>query len=406
MLWRKLVGTGPGHGIGKRERAPIFAAGIESHASGEPRMDCRHAHSTTSRRRSGFTLVELLVVIAIIGILVALLLPAIQAAREAARRSDCVNRIRQLVLAAHGYESSKKKLPPHGDNYLKNGVISGGLSVHARLLPYMEEQGLINLVDQSKHWRDPENRAALERPLPFLRCPSGKNVEMTSIGEHVTGLRSENNLRSHYVGILGARPGPNKEPLLGLATGGCPPPSGGRGGGAFGWPEVTYLQRFCSKSTEMETSSGVAVNGTIFPLSNTGFNSITDGTSKTLMFGEMSWDCGIQEMWMIGSTTKGTDPIENSYGVVHNAKNVRWGIRQKKNSNEDGTPPSPQSLADDPNSEYCPLTETSLGSNHPGGTHVGMSDGSAMFLREDVDVERVLRRMASRNSEDIYEMPL
>ena len=77
--------------------------------------------STTGVRR-GFTLVELLVVIAIIGVLVALLLPAIQAAREAARRSDCINRIRQIALAAHNYESAKRKVPPHVEVPLNEGV--------------------------------------------------------------------------------------------------------------------------------------------------------------------------------------------------------------------------------------------------------------------------------------------
>ena len=98
---------------------------------------------TTRQRgtwKNGFTLVELLVVIAIIGILVALLLPAIQAAREAARRTDCINRLRQLVLAAHNCESALKKLPAHGDVTYDGKVWKGALSSQARLLPYMEEQ--------------------------------------------------------------------------------------------------------------------------------------------------------------------------------------------------------------------------------------------------------------------------
>jgi hypothetical protein len=113
-------------------------------------------------------------------------------------------------------------------------------------------------------------------------------------------------------------------------------------------------------------------------------------------------------MWMIGSTTHTHDPINDSYGVPQNAKNVRYGINVKKYSTSENpySPPYTSSIRDDPASEYAPLTETSLGSNHPGGTHVGMSDGSAAFLRDDVDVEGVLRRMASRASEDIHESPL
>src|SRR3989304_4434500 len=109
-------------------------------------MDCTQAQrKITDAKRAGFTLVELLVVIAIIGILVALLLPAIQAAREAARRSDCINRIRQLVLAAHNYESARGKFPSHGDVAYVDANPRGGLSALARLLPYMEEQAVQNL---------------------------------------------------------------------------------------------------------------------------------------------------------------------------------------------------------------------------------------------------------------------
>jgi prepilin-type N-terminal cleavage/methylation domain-containing protein len=361
--------------------------------------------------RSAFTLVELLVVIAIIGILVALLLPAIQAAREAARRSDCINRIRQLCLAAHNYESARKKLPPHGDCYSRTDdtgmpIVAGGLSVQARLLPYMEEQAFLTLVNQDRHWRDGSNAVALRTPLPFLRCPSGAPAEFTEVG-YAAGVIEENNLRSHYVGILGARPGPNKEP--GQLTDGCAPAGGGRGGGTFTWPQSTYFQRFCSKGGNGNASSGgPAINGVIFPRSNMSFGAITDGTSKTLMFGEMSWDIGVQLSWLVGSTTWGSDPVDDSYGVLYNAKNIRYGINVKKYSTSENPyfPPYTSSIRDDPTSEYAPLTETSLGSNHPGGTHVGMSDGSASFLRDDVDVEGVLRRMASRASEDIYESQL
>src|SRR3954469_22462761 len=99
-----------------------------------------------SSRRRGFTLIELLVVIAIIGVLVALLLPAVQAAREAARRIQCTNNLKQLGLAIHNYESANGVLPPP----FVLGIISGrtlngnGWSAHARVLPYLEQNATFN----------------------------------------------------------------------------------------------------------------------------------------------------------------------------------------------------------------------------------------------------------------------
>jgi prepilin-type N-terminal cleavage/methylation domain-containing protein/prepilin-type processing-associated H-X9-DG protein len=99
-------------------------------------------------RRRGFTLIELLVVIAIIAVLIALLLPAVQAAREAARRMQCTNNLKQLGLATANYESSNGCFPPNGcGGYKEPGY--NDFSMNARLLPYMEQQGIYNALNQS-----------------------------------------------------------------------------------------------------------------------------------------------------------------------------------------------------------------------------------------------------------------
>jgi prepilin-type N-terminal cleavage/methylation domain-containing protein len=364
----------------------------------------------------GFTLVELLVVIAIIGVLVALLLPAIQAAREAARRSDCINRIRQLALAAHNYHAANKKLPEHGTVYLKNGEEAGALSAQARLLPYMEQQNVLSLVDQNQHWRHQNNKVALETPLPFLRCPSGKEIELTYVNARVTGVVAETNLKCHYVGNLGARPGPQYNPITGAleigagcggSTGGGRP---GQGGPTLPYPESSYIQFDCpfpdptpgtidppppNNPGANPGTGSVAINGVIFPRSNLDMGDITDGTSNTIMFGEMSWDIGPQEPWIVGSTSKNNDAgglNTSSYGVVYNAKNIKYAPNERR-------------FVDDNGKMEALSANASLGSYHPGGTHVVMSDGSAMFIHNDIDVVGVYRPMASRASDDVYQRP-
>ena len=120
--------------------------------------------------RPAFTLVELLVVIAIIGVLVALLLPAVQSAREAARRTQCVNNLRQLGLATHNYESARKELPRGSLGTI--GATNSYFSPLAQLLGYYEEQGLQDRMDFAVHPWDPPNSIAAEQRVPLFQCPS------------------------------------------------------------------------------------------------------------------------------------------------------------------------------------------------------------------------------------------
>jgi prepilin-type N-terminal cleavage/methylation domain-containing protein len=132
-------------------------------------------HITAHR---AFTLVELLVVVAIIGILVALLLPAIQAAREAGRRSQCANNLRQLLLATHNYMGALKHIPPAVD---WSKTTTANWSVHARLLPFVEEVSLQNLIDFRFNYSDvtsaPQHAQVSQMRIPMFVCPSETQAE-------------------------------------------------------------------------------------------------------------------------------------------------------------------------------------------------------------------------------------
>jgi prepilin-type N-terminal cleavage/methylation domain-containing protein len=137
---------------------------------------------TIPRQARGFTLVELLVVIAIIGILVALLLPAIQSAREAARRSQCQNNMKQLMLATLNFETARKELPPAYWQELKQ--VPGGRpktvqhSTIAYLLSYLEETALAGQYDFNETWDDSkpaksiDNKRISDKRIEMLRCPT------------------------------------------------------------------------------------------------------------------------------------------------------------------------------------------------------------------------------------------
>ncbi len=123
--------------------------------------------------RRGFTLIELLVVIAIIAVLIALLLPAVQMAREAARRTQCKNNLKQIGLALHNYENTHRAFPPASVMPLR--ATFQPWSAHVRLLPYIEQANLANLVDFNKSPQFTQNPIAAKTRVPIYMCPSEIN---------------------------------------------------------------------------------------------------------------------------------------------------------------------------------------------------------------------------------------
>ena len=142
--------------------------------------------SCARARRLGFTLIELLVVIGIIGLLVALLLPAVQAARESGRRSHCLNNLKQLGLALHSYADAHGRLPPASTSAVDEGVWSyaNNPKVHLHswaslVLPYLEDSSLKGTIDYRISSLAPGNRRAAATVVPILRCPSFEGGDYT-----------------------------------------------------------------------------------------------------------------------------------------------------------------------------------------------------------------------------------
>jgi len=230
---------------------------------------------TISKKREGFTLVELLVVIAIIGTLVGLLLPAVQSAREAARRSACTNNLKQLGLGVLNFESARKRLPAANSGIGSNGGGSstGGYSWLTAILPFLEETNLYTTVSSNSNrltsgFSSTVNLTPARTSLPQLVCPSFAGDKTSATGNSVTSCGVTN-----YKGIAGA----------GCASARTPYTSSNLGG-------VITLEKYGSESAAPYTGLTLA--------------QITDGTSKTFMIGESrevtqaAWIDG-QNAWLV-----------------------------------------------------------------------------------------------------------
>ncbi|MBA2114689.1 DUF1559 domain-containing protein [Bremerella alba] len=214
---------------------------------------------SNSRTVRGFTLVELLVVIAIIGVLIALLLPAVQQAREAARRMQCSNQLKQIGLAVHNYHDTYKVFPAGSVNLNTTTAADKSLSNWAiGILPFLEQPALYEQYNQSVHNSHVDNQDVLTTILPAMLCPSDVNSEVLT---QPSQLLSIDIAPGSYKGNVGRR-----------------------FGGANGY--FDYPPYAGSYNASQKTSIGPLHVSGVNGLGWERFATITDGSTNTLLVGE------------------------------------------------------------------------------------------------------------------------
>ena len=317
--------------------------------------------------RAGFTLVELLVVIAIIGVLVALLLPAVQAAREAARRTQCLNNLKQLSLAALNYESARKQFPPSVSLTPLTGEPGtfNTFSFRAHLLPYHEDTTLHSLIDFDYRWIHVRNERAYITPMPSLKCPSRASTEKVLGGDGPYGGYVESNLASHYYAVMGGAIG-------------CTTTTTSAG---YSYPVLGS----CSGSA---TQTGAyAINGIIYPKSKVRTRDITDGLSKTFVIGEAGWDLVCLRAWICGSLGSSASTSAN------------WGWASRNIANPINSVPAGSIDANGVLTSVL-INSASFGSEHAGGgAHFASADGSVDFVSENTDISVLLAKASRAGAE-------
>ncbi|MDG2381434.1 MAG: DUF1559 domain-containing protein [Pirellulaceae bacterium] len=241
----------------------------------------------TRFQKHGFTLIELLVVIAIIGLLIGLLLPAANAARESGRRVQCVNNLRQLGIAIQAYESARRRLPP---GYVSNSTTAPppatrdpntwdappGWGWGTYLLPYLEESGLASSIDLAQPVWSPRNADFVRQTVPTFLCPTASGGHEPFVVQDEAGepLSIEGRTvtlgRSHYVASHGQE----------SCWGECGASSTG----------IVFTNIYTSATREITINGDASrvADGPFYRNSRTRMRHIKDGISKTIFLGEHS----------------------------------------------------------------------------------------------------------------------
>jgi prepilin-type N-terminal cleavage/methylation domain-containing protein/prepilin-type processing-associated H-X9-DG protein len=308
-------------------------------------------------RRGGFTLIELLVVIAIIGILIALLLPAVQAAREAARRSQCTNNLKQLVLATMNYNDANGALPPNSGYDAPTGPDFG---FKPRLLPYLEQLAAYNTLNLSlpNGTRDNGNMTCTITQIAAFQCPSDGNIPAGPSTffnglAFIKGYHSYPNNMGTWVGFTG---------------------------GAFDGPAYQL---------------GQTTRGSVVTLAT-----ILDGTSSTVIFSEFvrgnNSTSGPDKVFVFRGTLASATvsftidqlaaDCQQSTTIADSSKGAEW-------LNQNTARGGGYSHIMTPNKKACFFSDASASkyqtiigasSNHPGGVNCAFLDGTVRFVKDSV----------------------
>jgi prepilin-type N-terminal cleavage/methylation domain-containing protein/prepilin-type processing-associated H-X9-DG protein len=313
-------------------------------------MSCQHAHDR--RHRSAFTLIELLVVIAITGLLMALLLPAVQQSREAARRMSCLNNLKQLGLACQQHHEVYGVFPPawvDAPFTLPQGeVIQNGAGTFPCLLPFLDQEALARQYRWDKRAQGPENQPVATVQLKVLQCPSAES------NRWVTAVEDPGNYSYGGKGACGDYGGV-REIDTGLVDMGLVDPAADYRG--------VLTRNFLTRLAD-----------------------ITDGASQTILITEHA---GRPTLWRAGRRVPGTYAIAAAWI----AGTVTFG----QGSSHDGTTkPGPCAI-------NC-TNDREVYSFHAGGANAAFSDGSVHFLSANLDI-RVFARLVTRAGGEVSAFP-
>ena len=333
----------------------------------------------TKTRKHGFTLVELLVVIAIIGILIGMLLPAVQAVREASRRIACASNMRQMSIGMLNYESANGHFPPGiiSDNRANNGI-----NWSAIILPFVEQEALFDRLQQQTDnfttfrgrppvWTD-ENGDTATEILPIYHCPSDEMGDVNPARPSSGFGFFDCHGKSNYVGVIGPRAQGNTLSFAFIDD---------------------FNKIFTDRSGPIPGESDFARNlalfeielpGVLFINSEVSFGEVADGASNTFLIGERDggfiedgeqrgaavW-CGANfAIWFsncLGPTDDNTEFTLNSVSTEFGSRNVAFS------------------------------------SLHPGGANFGRADGSIEFVPETINPDLYLRMGTKAGGEVLIE---